>query len=99
MAPGLKYLAFCPDSPRSLNGLTAAWSSCTSELRVRSITRRRNPPNFMLLSEVFGKKAARLRTAEIYAPPPTEPEHKARGGTRDENLSPAQKLLLKNSHQ
>lgn len=92
---------FCMDLPRSFKGLTAAWSSCTSELRVTRVTRRRKPPKFMLLSEVFGKDAAGLRTAEIYPLLPPELGWNAKGGARVcGSLSPAQKLTCpENTHR
>lgn len=92
--------AFCLDSPKNCNGLTAAWSSSTSRLRVIRNTRRRKPANFIVLLEAFGKNAAGLQTAAIYAFPPTELKCKARGGTRNcGNLSPAQKLIILESTQ
>lgn len=50
--------AFCLDSPNSFSGITEAWSSCTSGLRVMMVTRRRTPTTFMVLLEVCGKNAA-----------------------------------------
>lgn len=63
------------------------------------ITRRRKPANFIVLLEAFGKNAAGLQTAAIYALPPTELKCKARGGTRGWDLSPAQKLIVLESTQ
>ena len=42
-------------STGNLTGLTAACSSCTSELSMSRATRRRKPPNFMLLLESLAR--------------------------------------------
>ena len=90
-----KEPAFCLDLPTSWTGLTSAWSPCTSKLRVMRLTRRRSPPNFMLLLEVFGKKQQGWEQQQKFMCfcSLSCNTKSGVGGTRDSgSLSPAQKL-------
>lgn len=86
------------DSPNSCNGLTAAWSSCTTRLRVMRVPRRRRPPNFMLLLEVFSNHAAWPRGLKFISSTPWAGMRGWRKSMFCERPSPAQKLTLLETH-